>query len=219
MQVWELTRELGQFPNPWSFNFYAKAAIHLGHYDEAKAVSIESLELAKQKGHFSEVGWAAMHLSMIALSQGDLIAAEQYLLESASVLADMGHMHTSLPQAVLSYVLRAQGDSRLARDHLTSALRSGVEHRSILALMKCLPIAALLAADDGNSRKAIELYGLAQQFGYITNSRWFKDIACRELDEARASLPVDVAAAAETRGRHLDVWQTAVALLDELTNQ
>ncbi len=82
--------------------------------------------------------------------------------------------------------------------------------------MYCLPAAALIAADKGNSTRAIELYSLAQQFGHIRNSRWFADVACNELDKVRASLPADVAAAAEARGRELDVWETAEALLREL---
>jgi hypothetical protein len=41
-------------------------------------------------------------------------------------------------------------------------------------------------------------------------------VTCRELDEVRASLLPDVAAAAEARGREMDVWETAEALPGEL---
>jgi hypothetical protein len=41
-------------------------------------------------------------------------------------------------------------------------------------------------------------------------------VACIELDEVRASLPEDVVLAAEARGRKMDVWKTAEALLQEL---
>ena len=41
-------------------------------------------------------------------------------------------------------------------------------------------------------------------------------MTCRELDEVRASLLPDVAAAAKARGREMDVWETAEALLREL---
>jgi hypothetical protein len=40
--------------------------------------------------------------------------------------------------------------------------------------------------------------------------------ACRQLEQVRASLPAEVSAAAEARGRALDVWQTAETLLAEL---
>ena len=81
--------------------------------------------------------------------------------------------------------------------------------------MYCLPAAALLAVDDGNPVRGMELYGLAQGFGHITNSCWFADVACKELDRVRASLQVEKAAAAEARGRELDVWETAETLLQE----
>ena len=69
--------------------------------------------------------------------------------------------------------------------------------------------------DEWEEKTAVELYGLAQQFGHITNSRLFEDIACRELDEVRATLPPEVASAAEARGRELDQWATADDLLNE----
>ncbi len=215
-QAVDLARDLGRYPNPWSLNTLAHAMIHLGHYGEAKRVQEENLALARQRGLFQRVGWAAMQISMIALLEGDLVAANDYLLESTSLLAEMRHMHESLPQAVLSYVLRARGEGRSARHHLANSLQAGIEGHTILPLMKCLPSAALLAADNGDHLKAVELYGLAQEFDYIRNFCWFADVACNELDEVRASLPTDVAAAAEARGRELDVWETAEALLREL---
>jgi hypothetical protein len=83
--------------------------------------------------------------------------------------------------------------------------------------MYCLPVAALLAADDGRFERSIELYSLAQRFGHIANSRWFKNVAGRELDGVGAALSPEVASAAEARGRELDPWQTADELLEEYT--
>jgi hypothetical protein len=96
-------------------------------------------------------------------------------------------------------------------------LSAAIDEHSIYALLYCLPIAALLAADDGNGIRAIELYGTAQRFNHISNSRWFADVACRELDEVAAALLPDVAAAALVKGQSLDVWETADLLLLELT--
>ena len=95
-------------------------------------------------------------------------------------------------------------------------LHSTRDYRSVLPLIYCVPAAALIVADDGQSERAIELYGLAKQFGHIANSRWFAEIACRELDSVIASLPPEVASAAEARGRELDVWETADQLLRDL---
>jgi len=48
--------------------------------------------------------------------------------------------------------------------------------------MGSLPIAALFAVDEDRPEHAIELYGLAQQFGYVTNSRWVEDVSGSELE-------------------------------------
>lgn len=165
------------------------------------------------------IGFELFFMGNIAFVEGGLNRAKDYFLESNAVLTQLKHVYRVNPRANLCHVARAQGDSDLARDYLLDALRSGIEHRSISPIMYCLPPAALLTADDGNHTRAVELYSLAQQFGHIRNSRWFADVACRELDEIRASLVPEVAAAAEARGHELDVWETTEALLLDLSNR
>jgi predicted ATPase len=212
----ELERDLGNVSNLWNHIALTLATIHLGRYNETMAMATEGLEIAKQRGHLTEKGFALMFLGNIAFVDGDLAKAVDYLLKSVSLFAELRYVYQALPRSNLSHVIRSQGDHQLARDHLESALRSGIEFRSMTPIMYCLPVAALLTADEGRPERAIELYGLAQQFGHITHSRWFEEVACRELEEVRASLPPEVAMAAEARGRELDLWSTADDLLNEL---
>jgi len=215
-QASTIDRDLGQYPNPWRLNPLAQAMIHLGSFSEAHDAAAESLDLAIQEGLLFEKGWALMFLGSLSIVEGNAANAKPYLLTSVAVLAELRHTYQSVSQAILSYVARAEGDYESARDNLASALRSGIGSRSISPLMYCLPIAGLLAADDEDQIRAIELYSLARQFGHIRNSRWFEVVACNELDEVHASMPEEKAAAAEARGRELDVWETAEALLREL---
>ena len=215
-QALEMDRDLGQQPNPVALDSLAMATIHLGHYTEAMDITRESLEKTSKLGQMTLLGYPLILMGYIAFVDGDLVGARRYLLESSNVFAGLEHIHQAIPQAILSHVARAQGAEKEALEYLTGALRQGIKSRFILPIIYCLPAAALLAADDGNRIRAVELYGLAQQFGHISNSRWFEDVACRELDGVRASLPPAVATAAEARGRELDVWQTAEALLHEL---
>ena len=140
-----------------------------------------------------------------------------HLEESARLLRELSYVYQGLPRSNLCYVVRAKGDSKLAHIHLASALRSGIKIHSVTPIMYCLPVAALLAADDGRFERAIELYGLAQQFGHITNSCWFDEVAYNELDEVKATLPPKVASAAEARGRESELWNIANDLLEEYT--
>jgi predicted ATPase/DNA-binding CsgD family transcriptional regulator len=215
-QALELDRELGQYPYPGTYNPFIKATIHLGRYAEAKFMANEVIEIARQRGLAAQYGFELFFLGNIALVEGDLVSAKRDFLESSAVLKEVKHIHQARPQANLYYVLRAQGYGGAARDYLLEALRSGNEYRSISPIMYCLPAAALIAVDDGNYARATELYSLARQFGHIKNSCWFADVAGNELDEVRASLPAEKAEAAEARGREMDVWETAEALLREL---
>jgi tetratricopeptide (TPR) repeat protein len=212
----EIARDLGQYPDPWPLNALTVATFHPGNYRDARAVAVESLELARQKGVLLEAGWALENLGEISFVMGDIEQAKEYLEESVAIMEALGHIYKTLALAALGYVFRALGEIGPARHSLQSALRVGVKKQSISPILLCLPAAALLAADADRPERALELYSLARQFGYIRNSRWFADVACRELDEVRASLAAEKAAEAAARGREMDVWETAETLLREL---
>ncbi|MFN2134496.1 MAG: tetratricopeptide repeat protein [Candidatus Promineifilaceae bacterium] len=212
----EIDRDAGNIPNLWRFIALAQASLHLGHFEEAAALAEACLELAQQRDHPIEKGVALMLLGAVNFVERNLDASADKLEESAYLMASLRYVYQALPRANLALVARAQGDHKTAHQQLQSALRSGIAVRSTTPIMYCLPVAALLAADNGNPGRVVTLYSLAQQYGHIANSRWFAVAACRELEQVRASLPAEVSAAAEARGRALDVWQTAETLLAEL---
>ena len=63
--------------------------------------------------------------------------------------------------------------------------------------------------------RAVELYATASCHGIVANSRWFEDVAGKHIAAAAQSLPPEVVAAAQERGRARDLWETARELLDE----
>ena len=75
---------------------------------------------------------------------------------------------------------------------------------------------------DGSGRsspdieRAVELYALASRYPYVANSRWFEDVAGREIAAAAEALPPGVIARAQARGRTRDLWATVEELLGEL---
>jgi hypothetical protein len=85
--------------------------------------------------------------------------------------------------------------------------------------MFALPQAALLLADRGQTERAVELYALAARHPFVANSRWFEDVAGREIAALAESLPPDVVAAAQERGRGRDLWATVRELLIELEGE
>jgi predicted ATPase/DNA-binding CsgD family transcriptional regulator len=218
-QALEQHREISDEPELWSLIAFTLAGFHLGNYADTALMATEALEMARQRGHLLEKALALMLLGGIAFVEGDLATAVDHLSESASLMEKLGYVYQALPRAILCLIARTQGDGEKARAYLESALRSGIAYRSTTPIMHCLPAAALLAADGGSYERSTELYGLAQQFGHIRNSCWFGDMACKELERVRASLPPDLASVAEARGREADVWETAEALLLELDSR
>jgi ATP/maltotriose-dependent transcriptional regulator MalT len=212
----EIRRELGRIPYLWNLVALNTAVIHLGLYNETKVLATEILDYAQQRGHSMEKGYALMSLGNIAFVNGDSASAVDHLEKSSSLMTELSYVYQALPRASLCLVLRTRGDGRSARLHLARALRSGIEIHSVTPVMYCLPVAALLAFDEGRLEHAIELYSMAQRFGHITNSHWFRQVACQELDELCATLSPVVAAAAKARGREMDVWETAGDLLLDL---
>ena len=75
---------------------------------------------------------------------------------------------------------------------------------------------SLLLADEGDVERAIELYAPASRYPFVSSSRWFEDVAGREIASAAATLPAEQRAAARQRGQARDLAATAEELLTEL---
>ena len=61
----------------------------------------------------------------------------------------------------------------------------------------------------------MEIFALASRYLFIVNSRWFEDVVGRRITIASASLPSDMVAAAQERGRARDLDETVAELLAE----
>jgi hypothetical protein len=75
---------------------------------------------------------------------------------------------------------------------------------------------ALLLADLGKGERAVEIYALASRYGFVANSHLWEDIAGHEIAALAATLPQEVVAAAQERGRARDLDTTVQELLVEL---
>jgi hypothetical protein len=53
-------------------------------------------------------------------------------------------------------------------------------------------------------------------YPYAANSRWFEDVAGREIAAAAEVLSPEAVTEAQERGRSRDLWATVEELLDEL---
>jgi hypothetical protein len=108
------------------------------------------------------------------------------------------------------------GHRRQAQAHLVEALQTATEFKDFVPRVYALSVAALLLADAGETERAVELYALASRYLMVANSQWFDDVVGVHITAVAATLPPDVVAAAQERGRARDLDATIAELLAEL---
>lgn len=217
----EITNELGmRYSSALSYEHLGWAAIHLGKYTRAREYLEISRPIYQELNSKFGQGLILADLCMIEL------AGEKY--NEANKLSQKGLMVfqeievTYMIGFVLSYLAyaeRGQNNPDASRQCIIKALNVTIKSSILEALLEVLPPAALLFADQGKTERAIEIYSLATCRPYVANSQWFEDVAGQTIKSIAASLPPEVVAAAEERGRALDFWETAVSLLAELSAQ
>lgn len=217
-QALALERDSGLSENLWIHFMSANIKLALGRIAEAKAEVHRSLDAARQQGLSEESGAGLETLGDIATVEGDFELAKRYYQESIYVYKEVMDVNLFRVQAGLGYVARFQGDESLARQYLYNSISATRDYECLELALAWLPLAMLVAIDEDQPDRALELYSLARHIGFINNSRYWEVLACRELDDVRASLPAEVVAAADARGHELDLKETIEELLVDLTH-
>jgi tetratricopeptide (TPR) repeat protein len=191
--------------------------LHLGRYDSARKLARDAVEFLKEvKYHMAglHAAVAAEILGEVDLAEGAFGEAQSRFQECLIIFQNYAHPERiRKAMAGLGYANRGLNQISRSRENFCQALRVAIDNQS---LVHTLPGIALLFADQGEVEKAVELYALASTYDIVANSKWFDDIAGDEIAAMAEGLPVEVAEAAKARGRNLDLWNTAKALLTEL---
>jgi len=196
------------------------AQIHLGKYEQACACGQIGLALFREIGVQWGIGTSLRNLGCVALAVEAYAEAQGVLQESVVVERQIGKREfLCAALATLGYAARGLGQLIQAEQHLYEALRTTVELGAFLPLMYALPVICLLLTDQGEKEQAVELYALASRYPFVANSRWFENVAGQHIAAVAATLPPDVVAAAQERGRARDLWVTAAELLAELEGE
>jgi predicted ATPase/DNA-binding SARP family transcriptional activator len=196
-------------------------AAFTGDYEEADQELQSTLALARETGWRRGVGFCLLSLGSIRLAQGAPEQALELLEQSAASFHAIKQMDDyGWALAIMGYTECELGRSTQAREHLREGLRLGSELGVLLPVVFALPGVALLWASLGHVERAVELYALSATIAMIGNARWFEDAAGRQIAAAaEATLPADVVAAAQARGRARDLKSTVAELLVELERE
>jgi tetratricopeptide (TPR) repeat protein len=193
----------------------------LGNYKQAHDL-IEAIqpELREWSDQF-QLGVSYCDLGSIALAENRYAEARQLLEKSFSIVREVeSDIVVGQTLAYLAYAEQGVGNARRAGQHLSESIRLATKLDADLPLWDALPAAALLMADRGEAERAVELYALASGNPYVGNCQWFEDVAGKHIAAVATTLPPDLVAAAQERGKTLDVWETVaelLALFDEKT--
>jgi tetratricopeptide (TPR) repeat protein len=192
------------------------AKAHLGRYKGARVHLQRALILAR-KASAVWIGAATFGLGLVALAGQEHNEARRWLQESVACLRESRQRsEVGWALAGLGGAMRGLGRLSEAQTHLCKGLQITAEIRDLPTPMHALPVAALLLADLGRGERAVEIYALASRYGFVANSRLWEDIAGHEIAALAATLPPEVVAAAQERGRARDLWATVEELLVEL---
>ena len=194
--------------------------VHLGQYAQARARAQMGLVFFQESGWQWAVASSLFVQGQAALAEQAYAEARRLLQESAAVRRGMGH-RDDLGQAlaVLGYAALGSGQLSQARQHLREALQIATDIGAFMPRILALPAVALLLADRGEVERAVEIYALVSRYPFVANSRWFEDVGGKQIGAVAATLPPEVVAAAQERGRARDLDTTVAELLAELAGE
>jgi tetratricopeptide (TPR) repeat protein len=194
-----------------------RSSRHQGGYGKARAWIEKALLLSCESESWHNSLECYMELGRLALAEAAYDKAGKWLHQGLPNYERFGqHWLLSELRSTFAYLACKQEHLTQAREYLRGAVQIAVESRQRNAALQSLLAMALLLLDGGETERAVELYALASRYPYVANSRWFEDVAGREITAAAEALPPDVVARAQERGRARDLWAAVEELLDEL---
>jgi predicted ATPase/tRNA A-37 threonylcarbamoyl transferase component Bud32 len=192
------------------------AQCHLGEYDQARRQIQKGLTLYREIGR-KEEPIALWFLGQALLALEAYAEVQRLLQESVTRFRESGSQaEVGLVLGTLGHTQYRLGNISQAQQHLSEALRIANRIRVFSPLHAALPVIALLLADQGDVERAVELYALVSHYPAVANSRWFYDTTGWHIAAVASTLPPDVFAAAQERGKARDLWTTTEELLVEL---
>jgi tetratricopeptide (TPR) repeat protein len=195
----------------------AHAYLHLGQFQDARRWGRMGLAHTSEMGDAWGMGFSHLVLGRAALANGAYTKAQHLLQEGANLLCDSKNWdfaYWALPS--LAHIELVLGQIKNAEEHLRDALQPALEKGHGFALMSALPVIALLQLEKERAERAVEIYALASRYGHVVNSRWWEDVAGKQINAVAFTLPSDVVAAAQERGRARNLEKAVAEWLAEI---
>ena len=194
--------------------------VMLGQYKEAYTHMTEHLAAIQAHKDQFALGNSYCCLAALAQVQHQYLEARDWAEKCVTTWRQTGlSMLANTALAFSSYILLSLKDFAQAKQQIHQILQASIEDRVFIPVITALPSVALLYAHQGDKELAIELYTLALKHPYIANSRWVDDVAGQSIQAVAETLPPEIVAAAQERGRQRDLWETAAELLGQFSEE
>ena len=210
-------KDVGIHPKHIAFlnNNLARAYIHLGKFDEGRRLAEETVGIWKES-HGFEQPFLLRTVARAVLAQGEPKEARRLIQQTVESQQQMGNENLfALSGAYIdaAYPALALGNLDEARQMLVQGLTYTHQSGAFDFSCKGFPAAALLLATQNRLEEAAFLNGAIQRYPHLTGSCWYATVALDRLTELLAPLPTDVRAAAEERGRVVELPEMTTELL------
>jgi hypothetical protein len=153
---------------------------------------------------------------MVEIAQGNDACAEQLLRKGVATARRVRDFNADSCSVLAGLTAVRQGRPGQARHDLYEGLAPALARGSHFSYLYGLPSAAALSLGEGQVERAVELYALALQQPFVSSSCWYADIVGCQIAAAAETLPPDVVASAQERGRARNLETTVRELVAEL---
>jgi tetratricopeptide (TPR) repeat protein len=184
--------------------------IHMGLYDQSIELLRSCIIQCDKEGYVLQNATCHHDVAFALVGLGDYENAQRFNEQSEELNREVGVDERNI--FLRSFILLGSGQLNNAKIYICDLLNRG----RYLGPLLGLACAATLLSSVGKIERAVEIYALTSKYPFAANSRWFYDVFGKHIEKAAESIPPDVVAAAKSRGRTLDLWETAKELLSEL---
>ncbi len=214
-----ISNDLGMRANiAWANNLLGWLKTNLGLYEEAHDLKQTTLDLFLEIGSQPGIAESLLGLSHLALVREAYAEAQNLSERSAAIFQEAGiRDERNLVLTCVGHAALGLDQLAQARRYLFEALEGSAEAGTLAPAIFSIALLALLLARQGEVERAVELYALASRYPYVGNSRYWEDVVGRHIATAAATLPPEVAAAAQERGKERDLNATVAELMLQST--
>jgi tetratricopeptide (TPR) repeat protein len=185
----------------------ALACEHQRDYIPARSLIEQSLLEARRLNSWYHISFALDCSAEISMAEQRFEEASHQLQESLEILSNRkAPVMMGKPLANLAYTMRALGLTEKANYYLRKSLELAYRIGSFKQALHALPSLALSYGDRGNIHQAIQIFALAKKYPYVANSKWFEDIAGREIRSWEHTLVENRSGKSENIEQEIRIW-------------